>query len=75
MTKVTIDVEVDLDEFCTDDLVAELNRRAINHNVPESLPAEQLLDLIKQIYQLRRIGQEYQRELDKLFYLVLNKVV
>jgi hypothetical protein len=73
MTKVTIDVEVDLDEFCSDDLVAELNRRALNHHLLESLPES--LDLIKQIYQLRRTGQEYQRELDKLFYLVLDKIV
>ena len=64
-------VDVDLDKFDTDDLVEELERRGTGLEV--AFPAS--TDLLTAIYLKRRTGQDYQRELDKLIYLALGKIV
>jgi FMN-dependent NADH-azoreductase len=73
-----IRVDVDLDEFDTTNLIEELKRR--DYQVfPDPLVNESVgnstLELIEQIYQLRRTGQDYQQKLDRLIYLVLDKIV
>lgn len=72
MPYVTIeeDVWVDLDSFDTDDLVEELEKRgsAIT-DVGNSK------ELLRFIYEKRRLGQDYQQELDQLIWLGLGKVI
>ena len=65
------EVEVDLTDFDTDDLIEELESRG-------RLPVEQHGDakeLIESIYQKRRLGHDYQQELDKLIYQVAGKII
>jgi hypothetical protein len=64
-------VDVDLDDFDTEDLVEELERRGMGMEVSSQTGTE----LITAIYQKRRLGQDYQRELDELIYLGIGKIV
>ncbi len=64
-------VDVDLDDFDTDDLVEELERRGMGMEVGSRTGTE----LITAIYLKRRLGQDYQRELDELIYLGIGKIV
>lgn len=74
MKYVTAEVEVDLSEFDTDDLIEELENRGIDYNT-KYVDGEQMRLLLETIWQKRRIGQDYQRELDDLIQGVLGKVV
>jgi hypothetical protein len=77
MPYVSVDVDVDLDEFDTTDLIEELKRR--DYQVfpdPNAgvLIGNQTLDLIERIYLLRRTGKDYQADLDKLIYLIIDRL-
>ena len=74
MKYVTVEVEVDLSEFDTDDLIEELEQREMDFNT-KYVDGEQMRLLLETIWQKRRIGQDYQRELDDLIKGVLGKVV
>lgn len=66
-----VEVEVDLEDFDTDDLVEELQRRGKGMEVASRSGTE----LLTAIYEKRRLGQDYQRELDELIYLGIGKIV
>ena len=66
-----VEVDVDLDEFDTDDLIEELERRGKGLEVSEGAGT----DLITAIWQKRRLGKDYEAELDELIYVVLGKVI
>lgn len=66
-----VEVDVDLTDFETDDLLDELASRG-------SLPVESsddAKDIVEQMYQLRRLNKPYEHLLDRLFYSVLGKIV
>jgi len=67
-----VEVDVELTEFDTDDLIEELESRG-------RLPPEgniNVKELVEQIWLKRRLGNHnYQDELDKLIYSVLGKIV
>ena len=63
-------VDVDLDDFDTEDLVEELEKRGLGMEVSSETGTE----LITAIYQKRRLGQDYQRELDELIYLGIGRI-
>ena len=65
-----VEVEVELDDFDTDDLIDELERRG--SGVLDYGDGKEYLEAI---YQKRRLGQDYQAELDKLIWLGLGKVI
>ena len=65
-----VEVDVDLSDFETDDLLEELEERG-------ALPVEgdvNAKDIVEQMYYLRRQGQEFTHLLDSLFYAVLGRV-
>jgi hypothetical protein len=64
-------VDVDLDEFDTDDLIEELEKRGKGFEVASQSGTE----LLTAIYEKRRLGRDYQRELDELIYVGIGKVV
>lgn len=67
-----VEVEVSLDDFDTDALVEELEFRGqVVGTERYGDKTEQLL----RIWQLRRQGQNFDRELDQYLYDVLGKVV
>jgi hypothetical protein len=67
-----VEVDVDLADFDTEDLLDELESRG-------SLPVNRNIDakeLVEVIWLKRRLGNhDYQDELDKLIYAVLGKIV
>ena len=65
-----VEVEVDLEDFDTDDLVDELERRGRSVSNSEYDVAE----ILTVVWEKRRLGKEYQRELDDLIYQALGKI-
>jgi hypothetical protein len=70
---VTAEAEVDLSEFDTDDLIEELERRGNDYNTT-GVDGDQARLMLERIYDLRRQGQDYQRELDDLIYYVIGRI-
>ena len=67
-----VDIDVDLEDFDTDDLLEELESRGV-------LPADSqhnAKDLLNAIWLKRRMGRtDYQTELDQLIYAGLGQIV
>jgi len=66
-----VEVDVDLTDFDTDDLIEELESRGKGIEIDNQSGTE----LLTAIYQKRRLGQDYQRELDELIYVGIGKIV
>ena len=66
-----VEVDVDLDDFDDYDLIEELERRGKGFEVNSETPTE----LATAIYQKRRLGKDYQKELDELIYVAIGKIV
>ena len=65
-----VEVEVELDDFDTDELIEELERRGTG-----TVEYGNGTEVLQAIYEKRRLGQDYQAELDQLIYLGLGKIV
>ena len=65
-----VEVDVDLSDFETDDLIEELESRGAGTG--EFGDGKELLQAI---YEKRRLGQDYQTELEALIYLGLGKII
>jgi hypothetical protein len=66
----SVEVDVDLSEFDTEDLVEELESRGAGTS--EFGDGKEILTVI---YEKRRLGQDYQRELDELIFMGLGKII
>ena len=66
-----VEIDVDLDDFDDDDLIEELERRGKGFEVATARPTE----LVEQIWLKRRLGQDYERELDELIYAATGRVL
>jgi hypothetical protein len=71
MTYVTVDI--DLEEIDTDDLKEEL--RARGYSINEDYEYHSKDELVRLIYEKRRLGQDYQSELDKLIYQEIGRIL
>jgi hypothetical protein len=65
-----VEVDIDLSDFDTDELVEELENRG--SGVMDYGDGKEVL---QSIYEKRRLGQDYQQELDQLIWLGLGRVV
>ena len=65
-----VEVDVNLTDFETDDLIEELESRG--SGVMDYGDGKEILE---SIYQKRRLGQDYQLELQTLIYLGLGRIV
>jgi hypothetical protein len=65
-----VEVDVDLSEFETDDLIEELESRGAGTG--EFGDGK---DILMSIYEKRRLGKDYQVELEQLIWLGLGKVL
>lgn len=65
-----VEVDVDLGDFDTDDLLEELENRGAG--VTDYGDGKEILNAI---YEKRRLGRDYQLELDQLIWLGLGKIV
>lgn len=66
-----VEVDVSLDDFDDYDLIEELERRGKGFEVNNNTPTE----LVEQIWLNRRMGKDYQAELNELIYVAIGKVV
>jgi hypothetical protein len=69
-----VEVDVDLDEFDDDELINEMERRGLDLNT-KFISGDSMRELITRVWQLRRTGQDYQRELDQLIWYSIGKIV
>ena len=70
-----VDVEVDMSDFDTDELIEELESRGADYNT-RGVDADEMRLLLEAIWHKRRLGNhDYQQELDKLIYGVLGKII
>jgi len=65
-----VEVDVDLSDFDTEDLIDELESRGAGTG--EFGDGKELLQVI---YEKRRLGKDYQTELDQLIWLGLGRVL
>lgn len=65
-----VEVDVNLGDFDTDDLLEELENRGAG--VTDYGDGKEILNAI---YEKRRLGRDYQLELDQLIWLGLGKIV
>ena len=72
---VETEVDVDLSDFDTDDLIEELENRGLDYNT-NGVDGDDMRAMKEQIWVKRRNGNpDYQRELDALIWGVLGRVV
>jgi hypothetical protein len=67
-----VEVEVDLSDFETDDLIEELEERG---ELPTTSNPYDNKELVEQIWMRRRNGQDYNYQLDQLIYNVTGHIV
>ena len=65
-----VEVDIDLEDFDTDELIEELERRGT-----DTVEYGNGTEVLQSIYEKRRLGQDYQQELDQLIWLGLGRVV
>ena len=67
-----VDVDIDMEDFDTDELIAELKKRGAGTSNQGYGDGTQVLQAI---YEKRRLGKDYQTELDQLIWLGLGKTL
>lgn len=65
-----VEVDVDLSDFETDDLIEELESRGAG-----VLDYGDRMEVLQSIFEKRRLGQDYQLELEMLIYLGLGRII
>jgi len=65
-----VEVDVDLSDFETDDLIEELESRGAG-----ATDYGDGKEVLQSIFEKRRLGQDYQLELETLIYLGLGRIV
>ena len=71
---VYTEVDVDLTDFDTDDLIEELEARGIDYNI-NGVDGDEMQAVLEQVWVKRRQGQDYQQELDQLIWGMLGKLI
>ena len=65
---ITTEVDIDISEFDTDDLIEELKSRDSDYVYGKD-------GLMEKIWILRREGRDYQAVLDELIYNTIGKII
>lgn len=68
-----VEVDVDLSDFETDDLIKELEERG--QNMGNGTGPYDSKELVEQIWMRRRNGQDYNYLLDQLIYNVTGRII
>jgi len=69
-----VEVDVDLSDFDTDDLVEELESRGLDYNT-NGVIGDDMRETLEAVWYKRRLGKDYQEELDRLIWGVLGKLI
>ena len=70
--EVEVEVEVDLSDFDTEELIEELENRGSGTSDGDFGDGKEIL---VKIYEKRRLNQDYQTELDQLIWMGLGKIL
>lgn len=70
-----VEVDVNLEDFDDDDLIEELESRGKMIGDNRVSPRGDSIALLTAIYEKRRMGAEYQADLDELIYNALGRIV
>jgi hypothetical protein len=73
MPYISVDVDVDLEDFDTNELMEELERRGNDYNT-HGVDGDEARTLLQQIYQARRTAQPYEHQVDQLIWYVLGRI-
>ena len=73
MPYVSVDVDVDLSDFDTDELIRELESRGYDYNT-RGVDGDEALEMLEKIYRSKHTGQPYEQHLDKLIWYVLGRM-
>jgi hypothetical protein len=65
-----VDVDIDMEDFDTSELVQELERRGAG-----ATDYGDGKDILRAIYEKRRLGKDYQADLDQLIWMGLGKTL
>ena len=65
-----VEVDIDMEDFDTDELIEELERRGSG-----TIEYGNGTEVLQAIYNKRRLGQDYQAELDQLIWLGLGRIL
>lgn len=65
-----VEVDIDLDDFDTDELIEELERRGCG-----TVDYGDGKEVLRIIYEKRRLKQDYQAELDQLIWMGLGRIL
>ena len=68
-----VDIDVDMDDFDTDELVEELKRRG-SETITSFTVNDDNVALLTAIFHKKRQGLDYTRELDELIYANLGRI-
>jgi predicted RNA-binding protein with EMAP domain len=78
MPYVNVDININTDEILEElsdgELIDELKRRRKDYNT-EFVDGNEMRMFLQTIYEKRRVGKDYQSELDKLIYGILGKII
>jgi len=66
----TVEVDVDLNDFSDEDILEEMEHRGLS-----IVDGASNTELLVTIYYKRRMGQDYQMELDQLIYNGIGKIL
>ena len=69
-----VDSEDILEELSDDELITELEKRGKDYNL-NFVDGDEMRMILQSLYEKRRIGKDYQAELDELIYGILGKIV
>lgn len=75
MAYVSVDVDVELCDFDTEDLVSELKRRGKYDDASGCSVMDTTDELIEKIWMRRRLGQDYDALVEELIRSTLGKVI
>ena len=64
-----VSVDIDLSDIDTEDLIEELQSRR------KEVELEVQNELVRKIYEKRRNGQDYQKELNELIYDTVGRII
>jgi len=74
---ISVNVDVDLSDFDTEDLVEELDARGRHPSghFKEADPYTIQRSLLDKIFHKRREGKDYEKELDEYLYIVTGRAI
>lgn len=75
---VNVDVDVDVEEILRglddDELIDELERRGKDYNT-QFIDGDEAREQLVKIWELRRLGKDFDKELDHFLYYILGRAI